>query len=363
MKAAIVERPGIVTVKDIPVPTLGKYDMLCRILYGATCSGTDLHLIHGTFPWKVDYPTVLGHESIGRVVELGESVRNFCVGDLITRVGTPPTESGCSVSWGGFAEFGIARDYRAMRADGRPETDWGPYKINQPLPSHFDPASATMIVTWRETYSYAFRMGIGPDATVLVSGSGGNGLALANHARNLGAAAIVMIGNAARSREAAAVGAIRYFDYREERLADLVREAFPAGFDFVIDAVGRKDQADTLLPLVKIGGTFGVYGIDDYYEYMLPLSRFRGTFTFYCGGYDEAEAHDPVVDYIDKGLLRADVWFDSKRPYPLERIGEAYQAVRDKRTVKAVVQLAADVPPAANASNVAEASTPPEQRA
>ena len=63
MKAAIVETPGVLNVRDIPDPKPGEYDALCRNLYAATCSGTDLHLIHGRFPGHVDYPTVLGHSS------------------------------------------------------------------------------------------------------------------------------------------------------------------------------------------------------------------------------------------------------------------------------------------------------------
>ena len=65
MKAAIIERPGVLTVKEIPMPEVGEYDALCDLLYGATCTGTDQHLIVGRFPWPVQYPTILGHESVG----------------------------------------------------------------------------------------------------------------------------------------------------------------------------------------------------------------------------------------------------------------------------------------------------------
>ena len=90
MKAAVIEKPGVLVVKEIPVPEVGDYDALCQLLYGATCTGTDQHLIAGRFPWPVSYPTVLGHESVGRVVQVGAKARNFKVGDLISRVGTPP---------------------------------------------------------------------------------------------------------------------------------------------------------------------------------------------------------------------------------------------------------------------------------
>ena len=67
MKAAIVERPGELSVREVAEPVMGDYDCLCENLYGATCSGTDLHLIQGrAMPFPVRYPLMLGHETIGR---------------------------------------------------------------------------------------------------------------------------------------------------------------------------------------------------------------------------------------------------------------------------------------------------------
>ena len=199
MKAAIVESPGVLRVREVPPPEMGDYDGLCEMLYGATCSGTDNHLLAGRAAWTtVHYPTVLGHESIGRVIKLGAKVRYLKLGDLVTRVGTRPA-GGISINWGGFAEYGLATDHRAMREDGLPKAAWDHLRINATLPPGTDPAAATMMITWRETLSYATRIGIEPGARVLVIGSGGNGLAFVSHAANLGAACVVMLGNAERA--------------------------------------------------------------------------------------------------------------------------------------------------------------------
>ena len=167
MKAAVIERDDLLVVKDVPAPEPGNYEALCEILWGATCTGTDLHLIDGTLPFRAPLPTILGHESIGRVVALGPKVRYLKPGDLVTRVGTTPVGP-YSVSWGGFAEWGIARDYRAMQEDGLPETAWRSARWNRVLPPWVDPRSATMIITWRETLSYLTRMGFAPGRTLLV---------------------------------------------------------------------------------------------------------------------------------------------------------------------------------------------------
>ncbi|MCL5998551.1 MAG: zinc-binding dehydrogenase [Chloroflexi bacterium] len=340
MKAAIVEKPGVLVVQDIPVPQVGDYDALCELLYGATCTGTDQHLIAGHFPWPVQYPTVLGHESIGRVVQIGKRVRNYKPGDLVTRVGTPPPPgSGLDVNWGGYAEYGIAKDHWAMRADGLPEREWGAYRINQHLPPDFDPAAATMIITWRETLSYLTRMGVGQGASVLVIGSGGNGLAFAAHAHNRGASTVAVIGSVLRETNARAVGATDYYDYRASDAIDEIGQAYPQGFDAIIDAVGRTRQLDAALPLLKPGGMIGIYGIDEYGKCVLTPTRARGTFTFYNGGYDEEETHAQVVADIQAGKLKAEHWLDLQHPFALSDINKAFDALHERKMIKAVVRL------------------------
>lgn len=338
MRAAIVEEPGRLVVREIPEPEIGPYGALCEVLYGAVCTGTDQHLIAGEFPWPVRYPTVLGHESIGRVVEVGEKVRHFSVGDLVTRVGVPPAADGSfSVNWGGFAEWGVARDHWAMAEDGAPEGEWRGNRVNQKLPPGMDPAGATMVITWRETLSYITRMGVGAGARVLVLGSGGNGLSFAAHAANLGAGEVAMSGHPRREEEARQVGVAAFFDYRQEGLAEGLGER---EFDYIIDAVGKTGQVDRVLGRLRPGGTLGIYGIDDFGRCPLNPQLARGSFTFYNGGYDEAETHERVLAFMTEGKLDAEIWLDLEHPFGLAEIHQALAALRQRRMVKAVIRVA-----------------------
>lgn len=343
MKAAIVQQPGSLVVRDIPKPAVGDYDVLCDLLYGATCTGTDQHLIAGRFPWPVSYPTVLGHESVGRVVEVGKMVRHFRQGDLVSRVGTPADPGGAyQANWGGFAEFGIARDHWAMRADGLPASDWSPYRINQVIPPEIDPRAATMIITWRETLSYLTRLGMASGATLLIVGSGGNGLSFAAHATNADAGRVAMVGSLRRRAAAHAAGVTDYIDYRDDDAVDQARAIVPDGYDIVIDAVGQADSADSVLSLLRPGGILGIYGIDDLSNCCIHPHLARGSFTFYNGGYDEAEAHHAVISMMRDGRLDADIWLDLDHIYPLDKIQAAFDAVESRRSIKALVRLTTD---------------------
>jgi len=341
MKAALIESVGRLAVRAIPRPACGDYDALCRLLYGATCTGTDRHLIHGRFPWPVKYPTVLGHESIGRVVETGAKVRYLKRGDLVTRVGCPADPGArFGSNWGGFAEYGVARDHRAAKEDGRPEEEWSGHRVNQALPADFSPAESTMIITWRETLSFIRRMGVGPGKRLLVLGSGGNGLAFAAHGLNLGAALVALTGSARREACGRAVGAQAYYDYTRADLSEALKRDHPNGFDFIIDAVGRKGLLDAALPHCARGGSAAIYGIDDYGQCALNPARARGTFTFFNGGYDEAETHEAVVAFVRAGKLQARHWLDIEHPLPLERLAEAYTEPGKRAFSKVLVQLA-----------------------
>jgi Zn-dependent alcohol dehydrogenase len=71
-------------------------------------------------------------------------------------------------------------------------------------------------------------------------------------------------------------------------------------------------------------------------------SAARGTFTFYNGGYDEAETHDKVIDFMRAGKLNAAHWLNLDAPFALKNIGEAFDALRERKLIKALIQLSAE---------------------
>lgn len=341
MKAAVIERPGVMNVREVPDPVAGEYDCVCQMLYGATCSATDLHMIEGALPFPIPYPTIFGHESVGRIIRVGKRVRHLKVGDLISRVGARDYPDGSlHANWGGFAQLGIARDHRAMREDNCSKADWDGCRVHQVIPAGIDPRAACMIITWRETLSYALRRGVGSGMRVLVIGSGGNGLAFAAHARNLGAAQVALIGSPAREQEGLRAGAGHYLSYRSEKLAEELAAICPDGFDVILDSVGKSGAVNAVLGTLKSGGLVAVYGIDDFDSYGINPLKARGLVRMHgCGDYDEEEAHEMVVRFIREKKLEAEIWLDLEHPFALADIADAMAAVRDRRLVKALVKL------------------------
>ena len=338
MKAVVVEEFGQVTVKEIPDPVISDYDVLCETLYGAICSGTDRHIVEGTFPWTQPLPTIIGHESIGSAIKCGAKGRYIETGDLVTRVGSPAVGA-YSSTWGGLSELSVATDYRAARDDDIPEENWQSKQRNQVLPEGCDPAEATMFITWRETLSYANRIGIKEGRSLLVIGSGGNGLAFIAHASNATATHRVMIGSPSRETAARRAGVSHYFDYHAADLAEQIRAEQPDGFDVVIDSLGRKDGADFALSFVKENGILGVYGCDDYEDYRIAPRKINNTIKLYSGFYDEAEAHNQVLQYYQDGELDAGIWLDPSKAFRLSEAREALAAANSGEQVKPLIRI------------------------
>lgn len=87
MKAVVYHDVGDIRLEDVPEPKIkDPNDAIVRIVGSAIC-GTDLHMVRGTLP-GMKPGTILGHEAVGIVEELGSNVRNFSVGDRVVIAST-----------------------------------------------------------------------------------------------------------------------------------------------------------------------------------------------------------------------------------------------------------------------------------
>ena len=339
MKAAVVTKTFDLEIWDVPVPKVGAYDVLCKMEYGATCGGTDLRLMRGEHPNPVSYPAILGHESVGRVVEIGPKVKNFRCGDLVTRVGAPAgLLDGLGVSWGGFAEYGIAKDHWQMRKDGLERPQWDRNRVNQVVPPGIDSKTAPMMITWRETLSYARRIGVREGRRILVIGSGANALALAVHSYNAGAQ-VWVVGSPAKETIFRRYPIQGYFSYRDEALVERFRALGPEQVDLILDGVGAMDVVNKLLFCLREYGQVGIYGWNDRGKRGIDIFSASNTIMLYGNGYDEEEAHGDVSAMILQGRLRAEDWYDTSCPVKLEDIASAYQALKQHKALKYLIRL------------------------
>jgi len=76
MKAAVIKKPGLIAVEEVPVPKAGAGEVLLKVEACALC-GTDQRVLSGEK--HVDVP-IVGHEITGLAVEIGSGVTGVSKG-------------------------------------------------------------------------------------------------------------------------------------------------------------------------------------------------------------------------------------------------------------------------------------------
>ena len=82
MRALVFHGAGKKAWEEVPDPRIERgTDAIVRV-DAVTICGTDLHILKGDVP-EVTEGRILGHEAVGTVVEIGDSVQNLKVGDRV----------------------------------------------------------------------------------------------------------------------------------------------------------------------------------------------------------------------------------------------------------------------------------------
>ena len=87
MKALRYYEPGKYSLDDVPVPQIiNPTDAIAKVTISTICT-SDVHMVHGHIPTVTEAikgnPRIVGHEFCAEIVEVGEAVKDFKVGDLV----------------------------------------------------------------------------------------------------------------------------------------------------------------------------------------------------------------------------------------------------------------------------------------
>ena len=345
MKAAVVHGPDRLRVETVPEPTFGDYEALTQVITCGVCTGTDSHILAGAFPYLQPYPFILGHESIGRVLEIGRKVRNFKPGDLVLRpVAVRPGEKlgGLSSVFGGYVELGIVADAQAIIEDTpRGQTPRLPpfADAQQVVPPSFDPIDAGMFITFKETLSWMHKLGPLLGRDVLIFGTGPVGLCFTRIARYLGAGKVIVVGRRETRLELARqFGADAVVDTRRQDVLLTTRELTGGrGVDFVVEGIGDTTLFALGGKLAAPGGQVALYGAPPELNVSINWAGtapdWKLSFLHPC----ESEVHDLALSLVRLGFI--DLRSFVSHILPLDRIGEAFQLIAEKQALKPVIQI------------------------
>ena len=279
MKAVVVVSHGKVEVREVPMPKPSHVEALVKIEACGLCGTTDRHIVEGHQPHHpaTSYPAILGHESVGTVIEVGSRVAKFKVGDRVTRPVAiwPGIRVGDLFSaWGGFAEYGIVRDGPAA---GTPHDYTAAREhVVSPELSVEDAVLATSI---SEVASWMEKLGDISGQTIVIGGSGFAAGVMSQCARDKGAKHVIVVGRSPRKFEWALRNGATDAVLLDEKTAEIVKKIAGEKADWFLDAAGHQEVFEAGLGLLKPGGAVAIYGAPDNFAYRLPLGRVGGDFS------------------------------------------------------------------------------------
>jgi threonine dehydrogenase-like Zn-dependent dehydrogenase len=306
MPAAVLTAPATIEIVDAPLPQPGPGQVRVR-LEGCGVCASNVEPYDGQ-PWSTfpGEPGGLGHEGWGAVDALGEGVGGFAVGDRVAFLGGKS-----------FAGYDLARVDQLAKL---PST-----LADQPLPG--EPLGCA--------FNIFRRSAVGPGQTVAIIGIGFLGAVLCKLASDAGARVIAISRREESLTLARRFGAAETIPMHDHHaiIAETQRLTDGRGCERVIEAVGKQWPLDLAGELVAEGGRLVIAGYhqDGPRQVSMQMWNWKGI--------DVVNAHerDPAVQL--RGLREAvdavatgriDLAPLLTHRYPLDQIGAAIEATRDK---------------------------------
>ncbi len=243
MRAAVIDRPGALTLREIEIPRVSGDEVLVKVSACGVCA-TDLHIYQGDVP-SVVFPVVPGHEAVGAVADVGPDVADLAVGQRVVVEGKAGT---------GFTRNGGYAEYLTV-----------PRSQIIPLADHVGAIEATLIDPLACAINAVNRAEVSVGQQVVVVGMGSSGLCMLAALRALTGARVAAVDRHDDKLDIARqFGAeLTLHSGRDDVLAQVREWTGGDGVERVIEGTGKADAARLALSLLTRRGRLVVYGVFD----------------------------------------------------------------------------------------------------
>ncbi|MFC7205431.1 NAD(P)-dependent alcohol dehydrogenase [Haloferax namakaokahaiae] len=339
MKTAVLLEPETFELQDRPRPSAGPNDVLVAVRDVGIC-GSDVHYYeHGRIgDYVVENPLVLGHESAGEVVEVGENVTSLGVGDRVALEPGVPCRR-CSHCKHGNYHLCEEVEFMATPPHDGAFTEYvsWPADFAYKLPDTVSTTEGALCEPLSVGIHACRRGDVGTGDTVLVTGAGPIGLMIMEAARAAGAGDIIVTDvvdeKLSFARERGADLAVNVADGDLESAVEDFTDG--VGADVVVEASGATPSIESTLDVVRRGGTVVLVGLAS--EATVPFDVLdiidneldvRGSFRY-------KNTYPVAIDLLADGVVDVAgiVEFESS----LEDIDDAFQRAREPNVIKGMV--------------------------
>ena len=332
MTTAVLYGPHDLRIEQRPVPAPSKGEVLVRVLSVGVC-GSDVHYYeHGRIAdFVVRSPLVLGHESSGQIVEVGEGVSSARVGQ---RVAIEPGQPCGRCDQCRAGRYNLCPD---IRFHGTPPVDGTlsefvtvksdlafavPDEISDNAAALLEPLSVGI---WANR-----KAGTEVGTSLLIAGAGPIGLVTTQVGRAEGATRITVT-DVNRTRLAAALAS------GATEIAVAGTDDVAGEFDAFIDCSGSSAAIKAGLRSVRPGGSVVLVGMGAD-ELLLPLGLIQQRELHITGTFRYADTWPSAIELAASGRVHLDDLVTGE--FGLADVERALNAGRDTHSIKSVVRPA-----------------------
>lgn len=335
MRVPVFVAEGKLEIMDRPVPQIKRPEEVLLAVEACGLCGTDLNILAVPPAHKAAFGTVLGHEMVGTVAEIGAGVRHLQVGDRV--VVSPRLTCGiCRYCRRGITNQ--CEDYKTLgiHLDGAmapyvvaPERAL--FKMGRSVPL----ADAVFSEVLSCVLDGTTRVQIQPGESVAILGAGPAGMLFAKMYRASGAGKIIMADIAPfRLEFASKHGADVVVNSKEHDLETAVHQETDLGVDVVVDAVGN--LMPTAIKLARRGGRVILFGLQ---QHALPVVTqyliTRHSLTL-VGAFAGTNTFPLVVQMMESGKIRPSDLITHR--LPALQVEEGLKAMRAGTTMKVILE-------------------------
>ncbi len=303
---------------------VGPKDVHIKILYCGVCH-SDIHFARSEW-FPTNYPLVPGHEIVGKVLEVGNDVTKYAVGDTVgvgCLVDSCHSCPSCEAGQEQFCAEGMIGTYGSQER-GKETFTQGGYSDQIVVDEHFVlriPENlpldkvAPLLCAGITTYSPIMRWRIGEGDKVAVLGLGGLGHMAVKIASSLGAEVTMLSTSPEKEKDAKKLGAANFVLTTDEEQFN----KYTGYFNFIINTVSAQHDYNKYMQLLGVNGVMVCLGVPPVPTPVHAMSLVMGNKTIQgslIGGLEETQE---MLDYCGLNNITADVEI-----IPIDKINEAF---------------------------------------
>ena len=338
MKALVYDKPGVGSVREVPIPACGDNEVIMKVMSASICKGADRRH-HTTGHALGRYPITTGHEFAGYVYITGKDVTRCKEGDRVTADNAVPCGNCyyCRINEpthcnnfgsighnipGGFAQY---------------------LKVNEAaihlIPENLSFNEACLAEPVACCIHAMDRLNVQYGEDVLVFGAGPNGIILAQMVKHSNAERVVSLASTQSKLDIMReygidTQIINREDYSIHEKA--LRDRFPYGVNAAIDATGNASILANAVRFLKKGGRLLQYSSppDDQEMQISPSYFYRNElqyYTSYCQTYNFGRA----LACMASGKVKVDKLISAE--YTLDEFFTAIEEVTKRNVLKIVI--------------------------